>query len=998
MFLKTTSYRRPCLDSGGQCLNKDVSGDTGVVHKGGFLRQLGLLKFFTSSRFDHHTNKNGLPYALSTSEMIARFEDLKTLSHPNLCEQVELIIGKLGQVSILSEHYPISLFDILDQRKEACLDTLPISLFASQILQGIIAATSLSSSFQIVAFGNLNPRHVLLAGLEDGFSTEALNQATIKLAGFGLGHLTRYGQHINFPLSDPGYAAPEVILSLAHEWWIKPANEQAYQVEDVWASPIPFDARADVWSLGLIVAELLTGENLFLSYVSDLGGELGPYEGAYQALRDADGFRNYVEQQLTHVDPAFRELLKMVLNPDLETRPFPDELLGHTGLAAIPSDVWHRGIPTFSSQTQALTLEELRARRKTKFFEELSLADVVFLWRLNGCDLVDSQKVVNPDICALPDVVIRAEVGVAEVGGCHPSDDSFSYEISLLDWKEVYARILSAQSKPPMGYAPLDPEVKSTPSVDSKDCPSLVYRAPAAVADEDGPCIIYRRETDFEYQCHRLRLFRRLLSQLPASRDELYHHARWDIPPSLRGEVWAGLLGVQGDYRRAYSGIELSSVTQADRQIEVDVPRCHQYHPLLASSLGHSRLRAVLKAWVIINEGLVYWQGLDSLCAPFLALSFGDEALAFACLQRMIPSFLSQFFTTDNSTALQDRLQAFQQIMAYHDPQLAIYTHRLGFHPQLYAIPWFLTLFTHVLSLDKIYLLWDRFLAGPSALPLFVAVAITHLFRDKLLSSGFDQCITLFSGCFPDLDMELCLATAFRFYYATPESAVAAMEIGYPPQDDEPQSETAAWKSQGELSCTPWLSLEDFHRWRTQMLVIDVRDYEDYLRGHHAQSLHLEFPSEHHPYFEELLAPFVQQLSLRKWKCLVIVGDGDDFAQKVAVLMMRMYLPRVAILPADINSLVCATVSPTQASQSAGLVVCQCSPHRFVAHSRTVAQEGAPLPVPSGPPAPTGTPAPAISKCKQFPNYSGKKPHSQSFSQSSTRPARLNRRATTSQA
>jgi TBC domain-containing protein kinase-like protein len=32
--------------------------------------------------------------------------------------------------------------------------------------------------------------------------------------------------------------------------------------------------------------------------------------------------------------------------------------------------------------------------------------------------------------------------------------------------------------------------------------------------------------------------------------------------------------------------------------------------------------KGILKAWVVNNPQYVYWQGLDSLCAPFLPLNF----------------------------------------------------------------------------------------------------------------------------------------------------------------------------------------------------------------------------------------------------------------------------------------------------------------------------------------------------------------------------------------
>jgi TBC domain-containing protein kinase-like protein len=36
-------------------------------------------------------------------------------------------------------------------------------------------------------------------------------------------------------------------------------------------------------------------------------------------------------------------------------------------------------------------------------------------------------------------------------------------------------------------------------------------------------------------------------------------------------------------------------------------------------------MRRILKAWVLSQRELVYWQGLDSLCAPFLKLNFHNE-------------------------------------------------------------------------------------------------------------------------------------------------------------------------------------------------------------------------------------------------------------------------------------------------------------------------------------------------------------------------------------
>lgn len=236
----------------------------------------------------------------------------------------------------------------------------------------------------------------------------------------------------------------------------------------------------------------------------------------------------------------------------------------------------------------------------------------------------------------------------------------------------------------------------------------------------------------------------------------------------------------------------------------LDVPRCHQYNQLLASSAGHAKLRRILKTWVAANEGkLVYWQGLDSLCAPFLTLNFNDEALTFACLQKFLAKYLNNFFRQDNAPVLQEYLAIFRQLLSFHDPELSTHLDMIGFVPNLYAIPWFLTLFTRrcnglfplvdisftrplfffsldVFSLDKIYHLWDKFLVGPASLPLFAGISILRQIRSTLLSCEFNDCIVLFSESFPKVDIEKCIQSAMAMCKVTPPSIVVRRHINTP--------------------------------------------------------------------------------------------------------------------------------------------------------------------------------------------------------------------------
>ena len=88
------------------------------------------------------------------------------------------------------------------------------------------------------------------------------------------------------------------------------------------------------------------------------------------------------------------------------------------------------------------------------------------------------------------------------------------------------------------------------------------------------------RENDIEYQFHRIVLFSRYLVGYPFKKNELFRECRIDIPPLYRSLAWAVLLDVRCDIGQVYSKINKELITPTDRQIDVDIPRCHQYGKL----------------------------------------------------------------------------------------------------------------------------------------------------------------------------------------------------------------------------------------------------------------------------------------------------------------------------------------------------------------------------------------------------------------------------------
>jgi hypothetical protein len=82
--------------------------------------------------------------------------------------------------------------------------------------------------------------------------------------------------------------------------------------------------------------------------------------------------------------------------------------------------------------------------------------------------------------------------------------------------------------------------------------------------------------------------------------------------------------------------------------------------------------------------------------------------------------------------------------------------------------------------------LWDKLLVGSSSIPLFTGVAILRQIRGVLLTSEFNDCITLFSESFPEVDIEKCLQSALSMFKVTPESVLRRV---YNPDSEQEQEE-----------------------------------------------------------------------------------------------------------------------------------------------------------------------------------------------------------------
>ncbi|CAM0140285.1 unnamed protein product [Umbelopsis sp. WA50703] len=781
----------------------------------------------------------------------------------------------------------------------------------------------------------------------------------IKLYNYGLGHMTNYGQNVDFPLRYPNYTPPEHILS----------TEQCEP-----------DMKATLWTLGVIFCEVLyatsfwktTDLGVIFDSISDIrqwsldnpnADFWSPLEIAHIninaiVLDFLRGATSKIEKNQVTEDETITmlKLITGLLSANPSARPSLDEAISILQPStSINAQSWKIG-PFIRSSTLEIDDNDVAnhtsPKENSNSLADISLSEVYHLWKLAGGDVEMEMKKLNllmatpaiellPQLCRVQD---SKEIGASHLDSGYLYSDATSVlcldelrlrlddknrtdrdmfewdtnyftvvdenDVSFLPQSSILARETGSMDDNDDDFVFVessdfsqDAQSKATPPVASNQSITSTSSGQQPASTTSTPSIrsnfsfnsstqvprlpLLQREKIPHYQYHRIKLFSELLAQYPASRKEIIHHAQVDIPPALRGKVWAAILGVESDYEDVYKRLDKVTDFGTDRQIEVDVPRCHQYNPMLASSTGHTKLRRLLKAWVADNKKLVYWQGLDSVCAPFLVLNFNEEALAYACVQKFIPKFLENFFLMDNAPVLQEYLAIFRHILSFHDPELSTHLDLIGFMPDLYAIPWFLTMFTYVFPLDKIYHLWDKLLVGSSSIPLFTGVAILRQIRGVLLTSEFNDCITLFSESFPEVDIEKCLQSALSMFKVTPESVLRRV---YNPDREQEQEEAIMDMPSVEIrkaELSPRITLQDYLKTISYGLGLDIRSNAHFKAGHMPLSMNVQ------PQQLSTFAPILKKLNK---KFHTIITDQQLEGAEIAAQLVKNGFSRVSLL------------------------------------------------------------------------------------------------------
>ena len=314
------------------------------------------------------------------------------------------------------------------------------------------------------------------------------------------------------------------------------------------------------------------------------------------------------------------------------------------------------------------------------------------------------------------------------------------------------------------------------------------------------------KRDDFKTNFSEVMLYSHICNAFPITKARLLLELdKKCIPESCRADIWKCLLDIERPEKSSSSSDPRTQISEAmSRQLDVDIPRCHQYNNTLASPHGQELLKKILSRWIVEHENsspkLTYWQGLDSLCAPFVILFIDNEDLAYTAFKKFINILLPDMFKKENVNVINRYLGLLKQLLNFFDPVLGFYLHKQDFTPNLYAIPWFLTMFSHVFSLNKIYILWDRLLvkthmqhansgsgsAGTGSgsgsatgqplskntariFPVYVAVAMLSFISSELKKYDFSQ-LCQWSSDMQDFDVWTVMNRAEKMYEKSPLS------------------------------------------------------------------------------------------------------------------------------------------------------------------------------------------------------------------------------------
>lgn len=230
-----------------------------------------------------------------------------------------------------------------------------------------------------------------------------------------------------------------------------------------------------------------------------------------------------------------------------------------------------------------------------------------------------------------------------------------------------------------------------------------------------------------------------------SSKDELVHqlesYARLFgfINNTCRKQTWNLLThSTDGSYSTDENLIEKH---QYYEQVRLDVIRTLKRFPPNYSDSERGELQdeliLIIVKILIKHEELHYYQGYHDICLTFLLVL--GERLCLPIMDSITMSHL-KYFMEPTMERTREELSYLMPLINCINSECAEYMEKGGIGHVIFALPWFITWYSHVLEdLDIILRLYDLFIVSHHLMPIYVAAEIVNYYSDEVLSKDCEM-------------------------------------------------------------------------------------------------------------------------------------------------------------------------------------------------------------------------------------------------------------------
>ena len=178
------------------------------------------------------------------------------------------------------------------------------------------------------------------------------------------------------------------------------------------------------------------------------------------------------------------------------------------------------------------------------------------------------------------------------------------------------------------------------------------------------------------------------------------------------------------------------------KQIQSDVRRCVNFHPLIRLELVQKKIVTILSLFLAMNPDCAYIQGLDSIVVVLYTQLQGTSksSLILPLLKQINTIYLRPFIEKETHHAnFRYASLLTSRLVAFHEPTLYKHFKDICFQHDFYLVQWFMTLFAHTLPIPQVVQLWTYLFTQKVEYLFFITVAILEQLRDKLVEMDLNS-------------------------------------------------------------------------------------------------------------------------------------------------------------------------------------------------------------------------------------------------------------------